>query len=320
MTSPEGQRLELDNLLPEALATVVSCDGRLHMIPTDLSEVILFYRKDLIPRPPETWDEFGELALHFTRSRRPASPTSYGAMVQGKYEMWTFCAALEKIWSYGGHLFRPETLVPDLDSPETEAALAILEALATAGAFPPGMENAEYGEVGERFLRGDVAMALQWNAFFRTLSDPRVSPQLHDRFDIAPPPGVRLPDGTVRRAMYLQTIGLAINRNSKHKEAAMRFLAWATLGEGARIYARAGGSSPIESVWKGEPASMPYMKLAPWIEAYGRSVRHHPELAELMMIGSDWVQRIIVREATSREAAAGMQKDMIEHLRTRPPT
>jgi maltose-binding protein MalE len=157
-------------------------------------------------------------------------------------------------------------------------------------------------------------MAVQWNAFYGELTDPAKSPKVYDKFDISPPPGIRQADGTIRRQMYVQTIGLAINRNSVHKREAMRFLTWASLGEGAEIYAQAGGSSPVDRVWKAKNARMPYPKLALWVEAYGRSPPNHPKLTDLMMIGSGWIQRVIMGDVNSEQAALGMYQEMAAAL------
>ena len=314
MTAPDGEKLSKGLMLDAALRTVAMPDGNIYMVPKDMSEVVLYYRKDLILKPPETWDEFVILAQNMTRDINPESPTEFGAVMQGKYEMWTFCAALENFWPLGASVLNADATAPGFDRANTVNGFKVFETLSRQGVFPPGTENAEYPQVAKIIKSGQVAMAVQWNAFYGVLTDPAQSPKVHDKFDIAPPPGVKQSDGTIKRQMYVQTIGLAINRNSKNKREAMKFLAWASLGEGAEIYAKAGGSSPVARVWKAKDAQMPYPKLAPWVEAYGRSPSNHPKLTDLMMVGSSWVQRVIMGDVNSEQAAIGMQKEMAAAL------
>ena len=58
--------------------------GKTYAIPTDVSSHFLYYRSDLIPTPPDTWDEYLAQARQFTRAHAPGSPTLYGAGMAGK--------------------------------------------------------------------------------------------------------------------------------------------------------------------------------------------------------------------------------------------
>lgn len=303
MTAPDGAGLKMDAILPIALETVKSPDGKTYMIPNDMSVILLYYRKDLIREPPQTWDAYTELAKKFTRTINPDSPTRYGTVMQGKYEMWTFCAALENLWPYGVDVFGALT---DRDEDAVARGLATFEKLAGAGAFPGESVYAEYPEVASIIKKGDVAMAIQWNAFYNELTNKMLSPGVYDRFGLAPPPGVRKPDGSIERSIYVHTISLALNKNSRHKREAMKFLVWATLGRGAVIYAESGGSSPIREVWGDSTVSDLYPMILGWVEDYGRAISMNPDLKELMMIGSGWIQRVMAGEVTSRQAAAGL--------------
>jgi len=319
MTSPEGDRLSLDSMLDIALKTVESPDGKTYMIPKDMSEVILYYRKDLIPKPPETWEEYTAVSKNFTRALNPRSPTKYGTVMQGKYEMWTFCAALENLWPNDVSIFKPGTETPNFKKEGVIRGFMVFEELSKAGAFPPESINAEHPEVASIVQDGEVAMAMQWNAFYQDLMNKEKSPKVFDKFDIAPPPGVRQADGSIRRDMYVQTIGLAINKRSKKKRAAARFLMWATMGDGAEIYARGrdplpGGSSPVKSVWGDDHILDLYPKILPWVEEYGRTTPVHEDVTDIMMIGSGWVQRVMAGDATAEEASEGLNSEIAEFM------
>jgi ABC-type glycerol-3-phosphate transport system substrate-binding protein len=84
MTGPDGEKYNIDGLLDPAKACVTASDGAILGMPKDMSELCVYYRKDLISKPPETWPEFLEVAKKFTKSINPSSPTEYGAVLQGK--------------------------------------------------------------------------------------------------------------------------------------------------------------------------------------------------------------------------------------------
>jgi multiple sugar transport system substrate-binding protein len=318
MNGPDGKKYAFDQLLAPAQACVTAADGAILGMPKDMSELCIYYREDLISAPPDTWPEFVEMAKKYTKSINASSPTEYGVVLQGKYEKWTYCAALETLWPAGYEIFAPgsETEIDGYNKNAVKA-FKVFEDLKKAGALYPGFDNTEYPEVDAALKSGDVAMAIQWNANYFSLSNPDISPKVAGKIALYPPPGWKQADGTIKRSMYVQTINLSLNKNSKNKKAAMQFLAWSSLGEGAHLYAEAGGSSPIKGVWMAENAMMPYPVLAPMVEDYGRSLPMHNDMSELVMIGSSWIQKVGTGEATAEEAAKGLPEEMKEYLTTR---
>lgn len=315
MTGPDGETYSKSDMLKAAMDTVSLSDGQVLMIPKDMSELIMFYRTDLIEEPPTTWEEYVEVAKKFTKKLNPDSPTQYGNIVQGKYELWNFCTALEVIWPYGASIFKEGTTEPNFDNEATVKAFEVYEKLAET--FPPGVQNAEFPEVLSALQMGQVPLAIQWNAAYPILSDPEQSPLVAGKIAIAAPPGVKKADGSIDRDMYLHTINLAINKNSKNKEEAFKFLAWASFGEGAKMYMDAGGSSPLIELWSGEEASDYYKKLASFVQSSGRGVAIHPDISEIIMLGSKWVQNVIIEEATAEEAAEKLNEDIANYLEGR---
>lgn len=319
MTSPDGKKLSLKSFLPIALETVKSDDGKIYMLPKDMSEVLLFYRKDLIPVPPATWEKYVETAKKFTKTFNPASPTKYGAVMQGKYEMWSFCAALENLWPYGARMLNEKQDSTRFNNSAAVKGFKVFEELAKNNVFPPGAVNAEHPEVSAIIQKGEVAMAIMWSAFYQDLIDKDKSPNVYDKFEIAPPPGVIQEDGTLKRCMYVQTINLALNKKSKNKKAAMKFMTWVTMGEGAEIYAKGegdspGGSSPVYQVWKDDHILEIYPKILPWVEKYGKTPPPHPQITDMILIGSGWLQKIMAGEITAEEAAKGYHEEVTKFL------
>ena len=317
MTGPDGEKYNIDGLLDPAKACVTASDGAILGMPKDMSELCVYYRKDIISKPPETWPEFVEVAKKFTKSINPSSPTEYGAVLQGKYEKWTYCAALETLWPAGYEIFKPGDKEIAMYSADAVKAFKFFEDMNKAGALYPGFDNTEYPEVSAALESGNVAMAIQWNANYFSLSNKEMSPKVYDKIALAPPPGWKQADGKIKRAMYVQTINLSLNKKSQNKDAAMKFLTWSSLGEGAILYAKYGGSSPIKKVWLAKDAMMPYPVLAPMVQEYGRSLPMHNDMSELVMIGSSWIQKVGIGNATAEQAAKGLPEEMAAYLKSR---
>ena len=77
-------------------------DGKIYTIPFDVSTHFLYYRSDLIPNPPQTWNEYLETARKWTQTLNPSSPTMYGASLTalaGSEQPKVFYSVM---WSKGG--------------------------------------------------------------------------------------------------------------------------------------------------------------------------------------------------------------------------
>lgn len=309
-SGPMGESYDFNDLLPAALETTKTLDGSIVLIPKDMSEVLLYWRTDLLDKAPETWDEIVEIARQFTRTENPDSPTPYGFGYQGKYEMWNFCSFLAIAWSYGAEMFDAEGN-PTFNTPEWVNAFKFLERIAEFNGFQAGVENAEYPEIFATIQNGEVPVGYQWNAAYRELTNPEISPEVGGKLAIAPPAKATL-DG--KNYMYVQTICLAINENSKNKDAAFKFLSWASFGEGAKLYEEAGGSSPLASIWS--TADEPLPTILKWVD-FGRPAPAYEFISDVIMIGSSWTQKVIIKQATAEQAAAGMQKEVEDFLAAR---
>jgi multiple sugar transport system substrate-binding protein len=111
---------EKEDFLPTDLEAGMY-DGRLYRIPAFTDAGLLYYRKDLVPNPPETFDE---LVLH---SRRLQTGERWGFLWQGKQYEGLTTVFLEILWGFGGRWIDPETGETFLDMPPALAALRFLK-------------------------------------------------------------------------------------------------------------------------------------------------------------------------------------------------
>jgi multiple sugar transport system substrate-binding protein len=103
--------------------------GRLYRVPAFIDAGVLYYRKDLVPNPPRTFDELAELSGELRTKER------WGFLWQGKQYEGLVTAFLEVLWGHGGEWIDPETGRVRIDGPEAEAALRFLKS--TIGTISP---------------------------------------------------------------------------------------------------------------------------------------------------------------------------------------
>ena len=73
------------------------------------------------------------------------------------------------------------------------------------------------------------------------MTDPEVSPMVHDKLEYTLVPGVRDSDGNVMRGQGGSQWGWVVPAESTKKEAAYKFIEWLTGTEGGKLWALNGG-------------------------------------------------------------------------------
>jgi multiple sugar transport system substrate-binding protein len=120
-----------------------SYKGRLYRIPAFTDAGMLYYRKDLVPVPPRTFDEL------VVRSREFQTGERWGFLWQGKQYEGLITVFLEVLWGFGGDWIDADTGQVLIDSPEAVEALRFLKG--TIGTIsPPGVTG--YSEEDTRLL------------------------------------------------------------------------------------------------------------------------------------------------------------------------
>lgn len=213
------------DLSPVALRSVTYKD-RVYAMPFLAGGIFHYYRKDLIPTPPETWDEFRQIAIKFTQSHNPASPTEFGATFSGKRGETPPKHWYQYFWSFGGRFF-DERGRPALNSEAGVRSLEfVVDNFRKYKIYPPDITAYEFPEISSAFQNGKVAMVNQWPAAYHTFKDPKKSPLIHDKFAMTVIPGVKQADGSIRRTPFFHTWCFAVNARSRRKEAAVKFVTW----------------------------------------------------------------------------------------------
>lgn len=184
----------------------------LYGFPISMDTLFLFYRTDLIQKPPETWDEFLQIAQELTTDQR------FGTTIFGKLPQsiaWDF---INYFWGFGGNLL-DENFHPTVNSPEGVVGLTFFtDLLNKYQVVPPGVPTYEYPEVLVAFQQDKAAMVLQWNAAYSDFADQGKSPLIYDKFDVTVVPGMKQADGTISRRVIGHVWGFSMNASSKSKQ------------------------------------------------------------------------------------------------------
>jgi multiple sugar transport system substrate-binding protein len=281
------------DFIPAALETG-KYKGKQYGIPIDMSEPVLFYRKDLLPNPPKTWDEALDIAKKFSKSTNPNSPTQFGTTLYAAAgfaepaQLWE-----ELFWPNGGEMFDKD-LNPTINNEAGKKATQYGVELVKNKLVPPDYTNYEYPQTLGAIQSGKVAFVQQWNAAWGDLSNKQKSPLIADKIGYAPIPGVMQKDGSIKRNYHVHSITLAINSASTHKEEAYKVISYLSGKEGGLNYTLNGGATPRKSIFNNDKVKQAngdyYSFLADEVSKYGKT---EPSLISLTFINSNIMNKYL---------------------------
>ncbi|RVG74072.1 extracellular solute-binding protein [Sinorhizobium meliloti] len=260
---------DAEKVFGKPILETMQFEGKQYGVPTDLSLHFMYYRKDLIdalmaddgakatyaeisqqylgkslePKAPDewTWDDWAATALYFTKSVNPDSPVRYGTVLQMKNLLFNIMVFQSLPRAHGADWMDSSGKVT-VASPAYRTGLELYKKLYDAGATPKDSLSYEYPETNAAWTSGQVATALQWNAAAGELMNPETAPAVAEDTAVVAPPA-----GTEGRKDHIHGLGLGLNKNSKNKEGAVRFLKWLASEDAALTYAKAGGSPALAS-------------------------------------------------------------------------
>jgi multiple sugar transport system substrate-binding protein len=141
-----------DDVLPGPLQSV-EWKGKVYAVPLNTNAQLLWYRKDLVPTPPKTWDEMIAMA-----KKLPAGEgliQEQGARYEG-YVVWFN----NLVSSAGGKIVNADG-TPALDQTAVRAAQIIKE-VATSGRADPSLSTDQEDQGRLAFEAGHGAFMLNW--------------------------------------------------------------------------------------------------------------------------------------------------------------
>lgn len=223
--------------------------GTLYTAPQTSDGALLYYRKDLVPEPPKTWDEMMDMC-----SIAKANNIECYAGQFKQYEGLTVNAS-EAINSAGGSVLDSEGK-PSLNTDEAKEGLGNLVDAYKNGNIP--QEAITYQEEQSRraFQDGKLLFLRNW-PFVYNLVTTEASSAVKDTTGIAPLPGK---DGPGASTLGGHNMGISVY--SDHKATALDFLKFMASEETNKFYATQGSLAPaLGSVYDDAElvAKLPYL-------------------------------------------------------------
>lgn len=208
-----------------------SYQGRLYRMPAFTDAGVLYYRKDLVAHPPETFDELMQIALRLKTNDR------WGLLWQGKQYEGLITVYLEVLWGHGGEWIDDESRKVLLGSPEAIRALEFLKA--TIGTVsPPAVTTYIEEDTRSIFQNGRAVFLRNW-PYVWTLIQRRGGP-MKDQISVVPM--VHAPRHS--SAATLGGWGFAISKFCPNPQRAWQFVQFLTRPEQLRAVQQRQGRIP----------------------------------------------------------------------------
>ncbi|MFF0371445.1 ABC transporter substrate-binding protein [Micromonospora sp. NPDC005087] len=182
-------------------------EGKLYAAPKNTNVQLLWYRKDLVPQPPKTWDQMITAAQQLKEQGKPYQVLTMGAQYEGLVVLYNTLAE-----SAGGKILSDDGKQAVMDA-GTVRALEQLQRFATSGVTSPSFTNAIEDPVRLEFQSGAGAFQVNWPFVYPALQE--ANPELAKQVGWARIPGV---DENTPSKVTIGGVNLAISSYSKHPE------------------------------------------------------------------------------------------------------
>ena len=230
---PLKDKMALDtSALLKPTVEAASYKGTLYAAPESSDGGILYYRKDLVPTPPKTWDEM----MSMCSIAKTNNIGCYSGQFK-KYEGLTVNAS-EAINSAGGAVL-DENGKPNLLTAEAKAGMANLTKAYADGSIPKEAITFQEEESRQAFQDGKLLFLRNW-PYVYNLATTEGSSKVKDVLGMTALPGKTGPG-----ASSLGGHSAAISVYSKNKATAVDFLKFLTTEETQKFFATQGSLAPV---------------------------------------------------------------------------
>jgi multiple sugar transport system substrate-binding protein len=213
--------------------------GQLYAAPQSSNTQLLWYRSDLVKKPPQTWAEMFADANQLAKEGKPHYIEIQGAQYEGATVWFNTMVA-----SAGGTILNPDATKVTM-GPSATKALSIMKQLATSPAADPSLDVQMENQNRLAMEAGTAAFELNYPFVYPSMKSD--NPKLFKDFKWAPYPEV------VAGQPAKVTIGgndLAVSAYSQHKALAFKAALCMRDAQNQLIGATVGGVPPtITSVY-----------------------------------------------------------------------
>ncbi len=296
---------------PDSLLRLQQQRGEVLGLPYHDGPECLIYRKDLLENPaeqaayetrygaplrvPETWQEFRNVARHFTRSGQGLYGSVFAAYPDLHNTVYDFCLHL---WTRGGELLDTDGSVR-LDSPAAVEGLEYYRSMVNdPTAVHPNCRKLDSVQSGLAFVAGEVALMVNWFGFAalgETAPDSRVTGRVGVG---AVPHAERCPSSSLNIYWIL-----SIAAGSPHQEVAWRFLRHCAAPEMDKLLTLEGAIGCRRSTWMDRDVN----RIIPFyrdLDALHLAARELPQIPDWPRVASAIEQMMMEAIDTGRPAAS----------------
>src|SRR5215213_5435755 len=155
---------------------------KIYGIPKHTNVQLLWYRKDLVPTPPKTFDEMMQMSQQLKDQGKPYEIGFTAAQYEG------YVVNINNlVTAAGGRVVNEDSTAPAVDD-KTVQALTLLNKLATSGLTSSSLSNAQEPEVFADLQAGRSAFSLNWPYVLASMKE--ANPDLVPNLGYAPYPTV----------------------------------------------------------------------------------------------------------------------------------
>lgn len=204
---------------PAAFARSAQFEGKTLGFPLRAHPQLLFYRKDLIPEPPTTWEEVIEVGKKLKETNPDIAPLALYYNNDGNRQnlfIW-----INFLWAAGADIFNDDwtaawTTEEAIKATEDYVALHTVHEITNPNSLAFVEQDAR-----QSFMQGKSAMIPVWWWAYSGFYNPESSTLTKDQVGFAGMPSYQ---GTTKT--YAISMPFSISEYSANKEAAWEFLKW----------------------------------------------------------------------------------------------
>ena len=207
--------------------------GKLYAVPYNSNTQLLWYRSDLVPNPPATWDEMINDAIQLAKQGKPHLIEIQGAQYEGVVVWFNTMVA-----SAGGSILSSDASKAALGQPAIDA-LTTMQKLAHSVAADPSL-SVQMEDQNRLAMEGGTA-AFELNYPFVYPAMKKDKPALLKNFKWAQYPTVKAGEPS---HVTIGGIDLAISKYSKHPDLAFQAALCLRNRDNQKLNATEGGLPP----------------------------------------------------------------------------
>ncbi|HMJ52010.1 MAG TPA: ABC transporter substrate-binding protein [Polyangiaceae bacterium] len=289
-----------------ALGDAVIFEGKTFAVPWYVDTGVLYYRTDLVARPPSTYEELLQTAREAQRAHRQLS----GFVWQGRQYEGLVCNVYEAIWGHGGQTMQGDRLL--LQTEPARAALHYLQSLLATGISPPSVTSAAEEETRRAFQGGRAVFMRNWPYAFAETE--RQGSSLRGKVGLAPLPTLTGEPGHGVLGGYQLAVNAFVDRDKRDRAVAL--LRHLTSLEASVDLAVAYGRSPARRDAYDHPRLMSDAPLVAALRPAFERARPRPVTPYYMML-SDVLQgefSAAITGVRAAEEALARAQSLVDHL------